>query len=79
MMDKVIAAFFEDEIAKCNERIETIENIMRTQPGDMKIGDPQNVRLALRRGDWQRYRDGLQSVLRDKPRLVMYWGADIPI
>jgi len=78
-MDKVVAAFFEDEIAKCNERIETIDNITRTLPDDMKLGDPQSMRLALRRGDWQRYRDSLQSVLRDKPRLAMYWGAEIPI
>lgn len=78
-MSTAVQTFFDEEIKVCDERIATIEGIIRKLPDDMKIGDPQSVRLALRRGDWQRYRDSLQAVLRDKPRLAMYWGAEIPI
>lgn len=78
-MSAAVQTFIDEEIKTCNERIATIDSIVKTLPDDMKMGDPQHMRLALRRGDWQRYRDALQAVLRDKPRLAMYWGAELQI
>ena len=63
--------FFEDEIKLCNERIISIERIMHGLPGEMRIADEDSMALAMRRADWQRYREALNTIRHYRPCLAM--------